>query len=129
MNDCRTYACANKGCQSVIHLHHDVEEKLRRTHETFYCPAGHSNYFPGATDEEKKITALERLRDRFRELWHEAVDEREDWKLLAKCCPFECGFRVLRVWKPESITVRMQQHLIEAHGAQVESLLLERVES
>jgi hypothetical protein len=118
MNDCSTFACATKGCQSVIHLHHDVEEKLRETHETFYCPAGHFNYFPGKTDEQRKLEQAESLRDRFRERWHEALEEREEWKLQAKRCPFGCGFRVLRKSKPESVELALSLHLVEEHGAE-----------
>lgn len=100
MSACRTFTCATQGCQSTIHLHHDIEAKLRRTHETFYCPAGHSNYFA-----------------RFREMWHEALESREDWKIRAKTCPFGCGFRVLHKRLPESIEAALAFHLVEEHGA------------
>jgi hypothetical protein len=117
VTDCRTFACANQGCQATIHLHHDIEAKLRRTHETFYCPAGHHNYFPGKTDAEKKLADAERRAARFLELWHDAVDDREDWKLRARTCPFGCGFRVLRKRIPENIEAALAFHLIEEHGA------------
>lgn len=114
---CVAIACAERGCQATIHLHHDVEARVRRTHETFYCPAGHSNYFPGKTDHEKKVASLEQRVARFRELREEALEERDDWKLRAKCCPFGCGFRVLRKYKPESIEAALMSHLIDEHGA------------
>lgn len=117
MDDCRTFTCAERGCQSTIHLHHDVEAKLRRSHETFYCPAGHSNYFPGKTDEEKKLKAAEDRVERFRELWHEAIDQRDDWKMQARTCPLGCGYRVLRKYKPENVVATLAFHLIEEHGA------------
>lgn len=117
MGECRAFVCATRGCQATIHLHHDVEERLRRTHETFYCPAGHSNYFPGKTNEEKRIAQLERRAEQWQERYEEALEERDDWKLLAKTCPFGCGYRVLRKYKPESIAATLVFHLIEEHGA------------
>jgi len=132
MSNCKTFACAERGCQSTIHLHHDVEARLRRTHETFYCPAGHSNYFPGKTTEEKQIAKLEqrneslgRTLERFRELWHDTVEEREDWKLRAKACPFGCGFRVLRKRSPDNIAAFLAFHLIEEHGARMPEPVVE----
>lgn len=119
MSECRTFACATRGCQSTIHLHHDIEERLRRTHETFYCPAGHHNYFAGKTDEEKRVAGLEQRVERFRELWSEALEEREEWRLRAKCCPFGCGFRVLYKRLPESIEATLILHLVEEHGARM----------
>lgn len=117
MTDCATFACATRGCQATIHLHHDVEARLRRTHETFYCPAGHHNYFAGKTDAEKKIAQLEQRAQRFRELWEDACEDRDDWKLQAKACPLGCGYRVLRKSKPENIAATLAFHLIEEHGA------------
>lgn len=124
MSRCREWTCAAAGCQNVIRLHHATEQKLRETHESFYCPAGHSNYFPGKTDEEKKIdrlnTTIVRMEQRalrFRGLWEEALEQREDWKLQAKSCPFECGYRVVRKSKPENISIALAMHLVEAHGA------------
>jgi hypothetical protein len=129
VSDCRAFTCASKGCQGTIHLHHDVEAKLRRTHETFYCPAGHSNYFPGKTDEQKRIDSLERTRDRFRDLWEDALDERDEWKLRAKSCPFDCGYRVLRKSKPENIQYALAMHLVDEHGAGFPAEVLARAEA
>lgn len=129
MNECRTFACASKGCQATIHLHHDIEERLRRTHETFYCPAGHSNYFPAATAKEKKISNLERLVESWRERWREVCEEREDWKLQARTCPFGCGFRVLRKRTSESIEAALVFHLVEEHGARMPKPTSEREEA
>ena len=124
MSDCSAFACATRGCQATIHLHHDIEERLRRTHETFYCPAGHSNYFPGKTSEQKRLAELEALAarlERQRDMWRDnaedATEQREEWKLMAKSCPFECGYRVLRKSKPENIAYTLAMHLVEAHGA------------
>lgn len=117
MSICRTYACCWKGCQAVIHLHHDTEQKLRKSHEDFYCPAGHAQAFVGATKEEEKIAQLERSVDRWQELWGEMADSRDEWKLAVKQCPFECGFRVVRKSKLENVRFALANHLIEEHGA------------
>lgn len=129
MSQCRAFACATKGCQATIHLHHDIEARLRRTHESFYCPAGHENYFPGKTDEEKKVEQIERSRDRFREMWHEALDRVEDFKIDVRTCPFECGYRVKRKQLPESIRWALQLHLMEEHGAQMPEPVVEEAAS
>jgi hypothetical protein len=34
-----TLTCCHEGCYAVITLHPDDEQRLRRTHEWFYCPA------------------------------------------------------------------------------------------
>lgn len=34
------------------------EEELRKTHANFYCPKGHSNYYPGQSAEEKLQSEL-----------------------------------------------------------------------
>jgi len=41
-----TLNCAQSGCSATITLQHDHERRLRETHETFYCVAGHPNFFP-----------------------------------------------------------------------------------
>lgn len=126
MSECRAFACAEKGCQATIHLHHDIETRLLRTHETFYCPAGHSNYFPGKTTEEKRIEELthkqeilERRWQDWRDRWEQVADERDEWRLIASSCPFECGYRVLRKRKPENIAATLAMHLVEEHGAKL----------
>ena len=118
MSICRAFACATEGCQSTIHLHHEVEEKLRRTHETFYCPAGHHNYFAGETDEQREISRLKRSVDRWQDLYDEMLDERDEWKLFAKQCPLDCGYRVVRKSKRENIHLALAFHLVEVHGAE-----------
>jgi hypothetical protein len=51
--------CATHGCGQFICTTSEHEERLRRTHEVFYCPAGHHNYFAGQTLQEKQIKDLE----------------------------------------------------------------------
>jgi chromosome segregation ATPase len=43
--------CAN--CGMVFTFDGDLLEKRRRDHQTFYCPSGHHNYFPGESDLEQ----------------------------------------------------------------------------
>lgn len=118
MNDCTTYACCVKGCGHTIHLHHDLKERLRRTHETFYCPAGHGQHFSGKTSEEKKVYQLEQRVRRFRDLWEDASAEAQDWKYRAKTCAFDCGFRSRRRL-PEAITADLVMHYVDEHGAEM----------
>lgn len=43
--------CAN--CGLVFAVTTDFERRRRNDHGGFYCPFGHSNYFPSKSDEEK----------------------------------------------------------------------------
>lgn len=47
-------------CHAVFCVPVGLHAELRRTHRTFYCPRGHSNYYPQKTAEQKKIERLER---------------------------------------------------------------------
>lgn len=122
MNGCKTYACPTRGCGHVVHLHHDVEQRLRRTHESFYCPAGHALSFKGATNDEKRIRFLEQTIERWRDRWEEQAEAADEWKLQARTCPFGCGYRVLRKRLPEAITAALVLHLVEEHGARMPEL-------
>lgn len=51
-----TVTCAN--CATVFALPAHYALDLRRKHATFYCPKGHSQFFPGESDIER----AERLR-------------------------------------------------------------------
>ncbi len=43
--------CCNCGC--VYGLTETMERRMRDSHALFYCPNGHSQYFPGETEAEK----------------------------------------------------------------------------
>jgi Zn ribbon nucleic-acid-binding protein len=43
--------CVN--CGMVFAFSGDLIDKRRRDHQSFYCPSGHNNYFPGESDVEK----------------------------------------------------------------------------
>lgn len=72
MNGHRTYTCCREGCAHVICFTPEVEQRLRKTHEFWTCPAGHKQHFAGKTPEEERIDQLERevarLRNRVRSL-------------------------------------------------------------
>lgn len=98
-----TINCATKGCFAIITLHPQEEDRLRRTHETFYCPAGHSNYFAGKTKTEKRVEQLEReitaaneVRDRLiaqRDVCNDLVG---DLRHGMQVCPLGCGWETTR---------------------------------
>ena len=50
--------CANKSCRVSFWITDDHYDRLRECHNTFYCPNGHSLYYPGKTKEEKRIEHL-----------------------------------------------------------------------
>jgi len=55
--DIRT--CCTCGISMPLTIGH--VEKLRETHATFYCPNGHSQWFPGETNEVKIRKLEERI--------------------------------------------------------------------
>lgn len=61
-----TLTCA--GCGTPFAVASDLLKKFRRTHETFYCPLGHNNYFPQASEEEKLKKQLQLAEDEARRL-------------------------------------------------------------
>jgi hypothetical protein len=114
-----TINCAN--CGITFDLPDHFEEKRRNDHATFYCPNGHSQYFPGKTKEQKRIEELEqqlaRTRERESRTFHELLSEREEWKHLAKTCPI-CGEEIAgRLRVRENIVQRLADHLRFEHGA------------
>lgn len=130
--------CAREGCYAVITVHPQEERRLRQTHERFYCPAGHSNYFPGKTEEEKTI---ERLRDRVNELTTEVWQRVSPWRSAVmelregvRVCPMGCGYvsrRRLTGWPPDEgdvgryldrVWFDLREHMQLEHGAQTSTI-------
>lgn len=85
--------CANCGVEFCLPA--GLHARLRRNHETFYCPNGHRNFYPGKTKEEKHIEELERrvriLQDNVNgahQLRHDALDE------FATCFVSGCSAKI-----------------------------------
>ena len=131
----RTISCYREKCYAVITLHPDDYERLRRTHESFYCPAGHAQHFTGKTEEQKKI---ENLECQLRRAWERVSEGNEDYRMLrdalthdAQTCPFpSCTWRGARrlPWLSGEDTLTrffarvwsdMAEHLEHAHAARV----------
>lgn len=139
--------CAQTGCFAVITLHPQEEARLRSTHEVFYCPAGHQNFYPGKTTQEKEIERLEQIAIRLRRDVKGWIDR--DWEsqkvrgLLARgllTCPLGCGWKSSRrlLWRADRADARrfmdragsdLVEHLAAAHGAKVRRELTERAGS
>lgn len=52
--------CECSECGVRFGLQAFYKSKLQETHQTFYCPNGHSQYFPGETEAEKLRKELKR---------------------------------------------------------------------
>jgi hypothetical protein len=48
------HECGAYGCGVVYGLSEDFVRERRRDHKTWYCPHGHSRYFPSKSDVEKE---------------------------------------------------------------------------
>lgn len=112
-------ACATENCGHTICMKPEVQARYRRTHATYRCPAGHSNYYPAETEEEAELRRAKHMLDRWRELWDRERKEHEKARLLARTCPL-CGVLIPRTRR------RLPDHLREAHGA-VDAELVEAV--
>lgn len=112
MSDCLvTVACAHETCGHVISFKTEVEQRLRRTHETWACPAGHRQHFSGRTDQERRISDLEadlRRADRDIDFW---VGE-------ARVCPFPS----CRSYQ-YATAITLRRHLARAHDVNLEERL------
>jgi len=84
--------CASCGVEFCLPT--EFATHRRRDHDTFYCPNGHRNHFPGKTEEQKKI---ERLEGRIRtlEIENEMIwTGREELMGALKECPIPgCTWR------------------------------------
>lgn len=91
--------CADCGIEFC--LPSPLMQKRREDHGEFYCPNGHSNYFPGKTAKEKRIEELERqvaqshrMYDAVHDDWRHAYGVGEDLIVALKECPIPgCGWR------------------------------------
>lgn len=133
-------------CGAPIMLHRSHEVRLRASHETFYCPAGHANYFPGKTKAEKELDQLrkevryaEKHRAEWMERWEEEYETRKTLTTAVQVCPLGCGHVGNRrlPWNPGDEDVHrfldrvgsdLTEHLTRAHNATVNTqrLLTER---
>jgi hypothetical protein len=52
-------------CGMVFALPHTIQLRLKKSHDTFYCPAGHGQHYIGETDEERLAKEVER----YKRLW------------------------------------------------------------
>lgn len=66
-----THTCITCGIQYAFPLAY--EDELRRNHKGFYCPAGHSAYFPAETEEERLRESLLKEQKRSREYQEEYI--------------------------------------------------------
>jgi hypothetical protein len=80
-------SCAQRGCYATINLSPKGYGRLKRTGERFFCPAGHSNYFAGKTDEQKEIDRLTRDLDHTERDLTRAENQRDTAIELVRRCP------------------------------------------
>lgn len=96
-------ACAS--CGTSFAMQEDLEAHRREDHKTFYCPNGHTQYFPGKSELEKTKENLKWERDRAARLLAERDQisaslrttkghvTRLRNRATAGECPFGCGRR------------------------------------
>jgi hypothetical protein len=78
-------SCECAACGTVFGMNPHLERQLRQSHATFYCPAGHSNYFPGESEAERVKRLLKEEEARHaRTLARENTERMEKEKLARK---------------------------------------------
>lgn len=87
------HACPHEGCHAIVCLLPELEERLRRTHESFDCPAGHGMSFKGKTPDQKRIAQLEASLIRWQSDWRAIVDRLHDAQSRLRVCPL-CGIQL-----------------------------------
>lgn len=112
-------SCAKSGCANVMCLTDEVEARLRETHESFYCPMGHNNYFPAKTRAEKRIEELEREVGRLNRRIGWEREQAERMVQAAGMCPWPgCEFATEHVtFRFDSFDLSaLRTHMRAAHG-------------
>jgi len=90
------------GCGVLFALPSHLEQEVRRTHATFYCPNGHNNYFPAETEAERYKRLYEQSERRAGANYDRAEDAEKRLRatkgvvtklrkrIVAGVCPFGC---------------------------------------
>lgn len=78
--------CATCGVQYAIPQ--KLKAELRESHRSFYCPNGHSQWFPDETEAEKLRKELKRKEQEISDLVIEKLKVQKDFMRLKKgTCP------------------------------------------
>lgn len=56
------FTCAHQGCHALYAVPDSVDNRLRETKETFYCPFGHSQVYGGSTEVQRLKREIENQR-------------------------------------------------------------------
>jgi hypothetical protein len=103
-----TGPCPVATCGNTPFLTMAMADKLYRRGETFYCPAGHSQSWPGLP-KRNKVKEAERAAAKAKSDAEHAAAMRE---IAERTCPWPtCDGRVLA--SPRGL----RQHMVKAHGA------------
>lgn len=73
-------------CGVLFAMPETWQTEFRKTHESFTCPAGHSQFYPGETVEEKLRKQVAQLQTSIeRKEAYEETLRAEKWELKLKC--------------------------------------------
>jgi len=77
-----TIFCAN--CYMPFAVPDDFDNAMRKCHNTFYCPRGHHNFYPGKSDEEKLRAQLWEKEQSIQKLRRDVVRLEQEKAALVK---------------------------------------------
>jgi hypothetical protein len=113
-------ACVEKGCGHTVCMTPATNGELRRTHDWFYCPAGHPMRYTGPTaveeerdDLRKRLDHAQQRLSEWRGYYHRELVEQKRLRRLSRTCPL-CDEVMPRT------RARLYRHLQEVHNAQVD---------
>jgi hypothetical protein len=93
------------GCGVIFGLEASHESQLRESHETFYCPNGHRQHFPGQTDKERRIAELEREK-------RNAISSRDFWLEQSTAARREVQHKSNQLNGYRGVVTRMKRKLV-----------------
>jgi hypothetical protein len=103
-------ACCHEGCGASVCFTPELEARLRRTHELWMCPFGHSQQFTKETSKDVEIRLARQSRDMWRGYYEEANGA------FAQCpfCDWRSSSGITNRW------MSMLRHFEKTHQAMAE---------
>lgn len=83
--------CAN--CNMVFAVTAEYRLSLKRTYESFYCPKGHSQHYPGLSDLEKERCAAKEAKERENRAWAKVNEVRHELEVTKRQVAVQKGQR------------------------------------
>lgn len=107
--------CGN--CHVLFAIPNEMDERLRESHETFYCPNGHSRVYAGKTAAQRATERAQRAEEQLRAT-RELLEHEERRRAAAQGQVTKLKNRVKNGVCPECNRhfVNVERHMTTQHG-------------